>query len=102
MRSSIDTHTYRQEQADVKRKAEANEEALLITFVALFKRFMATGERKLNTVRHYYWVMEPVLCDWRNKPVRNITRSKIEAKFVSVKKVKENGHDLQHLVLFDC
>ena len=70
MRSGIAPLTYRQEKAGVKRKTEANEEALLITFAALFKRFMAKSERKPNTVRHYYWVMESVLCDWSNKPVR--------------------------------
>ena len=61
MRSGIQPHAYRKEQAD---------------------------ERKPSTVRHYNWVMPSVLSDWSNKPIRNITRSDIEAKFNSVKRAK--------------
>jgi integrase len=88
MRRGIDPHSYRQQEAAEKRKAKAKEEALLIPLARLFERFMETGERKPSTVRYYNWVMESLLSDWSNKPVRMITRSEIEAKFVSIKKAK--------------
>ena len=88
MRRGIDPHTYRQQQLEEKRRARAKEEALSITLGRLFERFMETGERKPSTVRYYNWAMESLLSDWSNKPVRKITRSDIEVKFVSIKKAK--------------
>lgn len=88
MRMGIDPHARRKQQAEEQQKAIAKDKALSITLREVFERFMAIRERKASTVRDLNWVMKSLLGDWCDRPVRSITRSDVEAKFVSIRNKK--------------
>ena len=88
MRQGIDPHSHRKQQREEQQRVLAKDKALSITLSELFERYMAVRQRKASTVRDLNWVMSSLLGDWRDRPVRSISRSDVEAKFVSIRSNK--------------
>ena len=88
MRKGIDPHDHRKQQAEEQHRAIAKDKALSITLNDLFERYVSIGDRKASTIRDLNWVMRSLLGDWSDKPVRSISRSDVEAKFVAIERSK--------------
>jgi integrase len=91
MRQGIDPHAYKKQQVAEKQREIAKDKALSITLFELFEKFMAIREKRDSTVRDYNWVMRSLIADWRNKPVRDIKRSDVEEKFISIRREKSQA-----------
>ena len=91
MRQGINPHAHKKQQAEEKQREIAKDKALSITLFELFEKFMAIREKRDSTIRDYNWVMRSLIADWRNKPVRDIKRSDVEEKFISIRREKSQA-----------